>query len=151
MLEHGIDVHALEDYAIRISCQNGYYEIAKMLIEYGADIHVNKDIAFIKSAFYGHYNIVKLLLGTGIDTSAFDLALFWASDNNYYDIVKLIIESSTNIHKEYDRGFINANAVMNGNCDIVKLFIEYGPISIRIMIGFCYMARGKGITMSLNY
>jgi hypothetical protein len=58
----GVDIHAENDEALRLSARNGYLDFVKYLVEHGADIHVKKDMAMELSATHGHLNIVKYLV-----------------------------------------------------------------------------------------
>ena len=50
LLNDGADVHAGNDYAIRLSAKNGYYQVVKLLLENGANVHAQHDYALGLSA-----------------------------------------------------------------------------------------------------
>ena len=50
LLENGANIHADNDYALRISAEMGYLEVVKYLIEKGANIHAEDDESLIYSA-----------------------------------------------------------------------------------------------------
>ena len=39
LLEHGADVHAMEDSALRWASEEGHLEVVRILLEHGADVH----------------------------------------------------------------------------------------------------------------
>jgi ankyrin repeat protein len=61
LLEHGADVHANYDYALKWASHYGHTEIVKLLLEYGADVHVGNDYALRLASEKGHTEVVKLL------------------------------------------------------------------------------------------
>ena len=65
LLEHGVDLHAADDAALREACACGHAEIAQLLIEHGANFHANDDEAIQEATANGHAHIVQLLLQHG--------------------------------------------------------------------------------------
>jgi ankyrin repeat protein len=45
LLEHGANIHAYNDEALRYSALNGHLEMIHYLVEHGANIHVYNDEA----------------------------------------------------------------------------------------------------------
>ena len=44
MIEKGADIHADNNYAIRMAVCNEHLDIVRLLIEKGADIHTDSDL-----------------------------------------------------------------------------------------------------------
>ena len=65
LLEHGVDLHAAHDAALREACACGHAEIAQLLIEHGANVHADDDEAIQEASANGHAHIVQLLLQHG--------------------------------------------------------------------------------------
>ena len=65
LLEHGVDLHAADDAALREACACGHAEIAQLLIEHGANVRANDDEAIQEASANGHAHIVQLLLQHG--------------------------------------------------------------------------------------
>ena len=61
LLSAGADVHAENDYALRLAAVYGHTEILKLLLSAGADIHANNNAALRLAAANGHTDIAKLL------------------------------------------------------------------------------------------
>jgi ankyrin repeat protein len=61
LLKHKIDIHALNEKALREACINGNEEIVKMLLDHGANKHVLDDICFKNAESNNHHNIILLL------------------------------------------------------------------------------------------
>ena len=61
LLEHGADVHAHEDEALKWASMNGHTEVVKLLLEHGADVHACEDEALKSASVRGYVEIVKLL------------------------------------------------------------------------------------------
>jgi ankyrin repeat protein len=62
LLDHGADIHAQNDAALRWSVSNGHLDVVHLLLDHGADIHALNDDALCWSAQGGYLNIVKLFL-----------------------------------------------------------------------------------------
>ncbi|MEK0337885.1 MAG: ankyrin repeat domain-containing protein [Nitrosopumilus sp.] len=90
-IERGVDIHALDDWALRWASQYGRYDIVALLLENGADVHVVVDLPLRWASEMGQYDIVEILLKHGANVHADnDYALRWASENGHYDIVELL-------------------------------------------------------------
>ena len=64
-LQHGADIYASYDYALRKAAEKGHTETVKVLLDSGARIHANDDSALYLAAWKGHTETVKLLLAYG--------------------------------------------------------------------------------------
>lgn len=62
LLKHKIDIHALNEKALREACINGNEEIVKMLLDHGANKHVLDDICFKNAESNNHLNIIYYLI-----------------------------------------------------------------------------------------
>src|SRR3989344_4836464 len=98
LLEHGADIHANNDLALRSSAQNGHLPVVQFLLEQGADIHADNDLALRWSACYGHLSVVQFLLEQGADIHAKnDCALRWSAENRHLAIVQYLLEHGAKI------------------------------------------------------
>jgi ankyrin repeat protein len=61
LLDHGFDMRAGNDAALREACARGHADIAQFLIERGADMHAEDDEAMHEASTNGHHHIVLLL------------------------------------------------------------------------------------------
>ncbi len=61
----GADIHAQDNYALRLSAYNGHLSVIKYLIEMGANIHANDDEALITSSENGYLPVIKLFNRNG--------------------------------------------------------------------------------------
>jgi len=85
------NIHYGDDWPLKNACDNGYYEITKLLIDNGANVHHFSDYALRHASFHGYYKIVKLLLDAGADVhAANDEPLRWARGERHTEIVKLL-------------------------------------------------------------
>ena len=62
LISQGADIHAKNDYALRLSAEKGYLEIVQYLVNNGANIHAQDDETLRFSAYYGHLDVVKYFL-----------------------------------------------------------------------------------------
>jgi ankyrin repeat protein len=69
----GVDIHAHNEWSLRISAKRNHLETLKYLIEKGADIHADKDSALRDSVGEGHTEIMKYLIENGADISVLEL------------------------------------------------------------------------------
>ena len=63
----GVDIHALDDYAVRNASQNGHLDVVKYLISVGANIYASNNYAVRWASANGHLNIVEYLLELGAE------------------------------------------------------------------------------------
>ena len=90
-VKRGADVHAFNDYPLRMASMKGFYNIAKYLIEKGANVYSAHNSPLQLASEHGHIKIVKLLLDNGVDVHAEnDRALRWASENGHVEVVKVL-------------------------------------------------------------
>ena len=61
LIKEGADVHARDDYALRLASEYGHLETAKFLIENGADVHARDDEALRWASERGHLEVIKYL------------------------------------------------------------------------------------------
>jgi Ankyrin repeats (3 copies) len=70
LLEHGVDMRAGKDAALREACAGGHADIAQFLIDRGADVHAEDDEAIKEAYANGHHHIVLLLAQHGANLPA---------------------------------------------------------------------------------
>lgn len=96
LIEQSTGIH---NYTLCHACVFGSLDVVKCLVEHGADIHADNDHALRVASDYGHLEIVEYLVEQGADIHAdADYALRIASENGYLDIVKCLVEHGANIH-----------------------------------------------------
>jgi ankyrin repeat protein len=62
LLNAGANVHAINNYAIRLASSNGYTGVVQLLLNVGAKVHAGDDEAIRWARRNGHTEIVHLLL-----------------------------------------------------------------------------------------
>ena len=60
-VQQGADIHANNDYALRVDAENGYLSVVTYLVQLGADIHAFYDWALCCAADNGHTDVVEYL------------------------------------------------------------------------------------------
>ena len=87
----GADIHANDDWSLRVASENGRLEVVKYLVERGADIHARYDWP-LRVAIYGkHLEVVKYLIKNGGNIYAMDdEALKWASKHEDLEVAKYL-------------------------------------------------------------
>ena len=152
-LQHGADIHANHDGALRLAAGNGYTDTVKVLLDRGADIHAYDELALRWAAKYAlelpsgrpqaalrpgakpsqaepsraktHAETVKLLLDRGADIHAEDdQALLNAAENGNTEIVKLLLDRGADIHAVNDAAL--RYTAMKGRTETVKLLLDRG-------------------------
>ena len=78
------------DLPLRISVENGNYNITKLLIDYGATINKNNSIIFLLAIKSRNLDIIKLLSSFGIDKNTLYIAIDCAKINNQNDIIEFL-------------------------------------------------------------
>jgi hypothetical protein len=90
-IQHGADVHADNDGALRWASYNGHLPVVQLLVKHGADVHAGNDEALRMASYYGHLPVVQLLVKHGADVHAGnDEALLWASGNGHLPVVQFL-------------------------------------------------------------
>jgi len=121
----GADVHARDDYALRLASNYGHVEVVQLLLDAGADVHAENDLALRWASGNGHAEVVKLLLGARADVHARDdCALRWASYYGNVEVVKLLLAAGANVHADDDYALRYASG--NGHVEVVKLLLDAG-------------------------
>jgi ankyrin repeat protein len=131
---------------LQIAAQNGYVEIARVLMAHHAETHIasSHDPVSINTPLQlaargGHVDIVKLLVS---DPSVYlddsnggtPTALMYACQNNQKDIVDLLINNGADVERKNKEGKTALDiAQASGNKDIVKLIRNMDKSKNQIM------------------
>lgn len=90
-IDHGIDITAENNKALRTAVVNNKLNSVKLLLENGADIHVNNERCLKESVERGYTEIVKLLLSYGADPTINDNEIVeWADILGMTEILKIL-------------------------------------------------------------
>ena len=164
LYEAGADIHAGNEYVLRLASQNGHFEVVKFLIEKGADIHAEYDYPLRWASKNGHFEIVKFLIEKGADIHALnDWALLYASEKGHLEVVKYLLEKGADIHANNDEAIRWASN--NGHLEVVKYLLEKGadihadddyPLRYASQFGHlevvkCLVEAGADIHANYNY
>jgi len=68
LVEQGADLHAQNDYALRLAAENGHLKVVKYLLEQGANLHTKNDYALRWAAENGQLEVAKYLLKQGANS-----------------------------------------------------------------------------------
>jgi ankyrin repeat protein len=75
------------------AAKNGDDDIISQLIKEGVNIHADEDYALRIASYFGHANVVRVLLAAGADIHAINnYALQWASQKGHVDVVLALAE-----------------------------------------------------------
>ena len=128
LLEQGANLHAGDDYALKLAAINGYLELVKYLLEQGANLHAENDDALRSAAVSGHLEVVKYLLEQGANLHAVnDDALQLAAHNGHLKVVKHLLEQGANLHVV--NNWALRWAAHKGHLNVVKCLLEHGADS----------------------
>jgi ankyrin repeat protein len=133
LLERGYDIKN-DIFSLEHATYDGHMNIVKLLLQYGVNVENN---ALEIASYNGYLDIVKELLKYGANIKYIEnyqfgfnkCALVGASENNYYEIVKLLLEC-TNVNINYKD--INSchtallGALKYNNMRVVNLLIQHG-------------------------
>ena len=123
--QHGANIHANDDYALRLAAMYGHTETVKLLLDHGANIHADNDDALHSAAENGHTETVKVLLDRGARIHALnDLALGLAAQNGHTDTVKVLLDYGADIHAGDDAAL--RYAAKYGHTETVKVLLDRG-------------------------
>ena len=91
LLSQGANIHADDDWALKVSAWGGHLEVVKFLVTQGANIRAGDDEPLRYSARFGHLEIVKFLIAHGANIHArCDEALKNAASGNNNDVWRVL-------------------------------------------------------------
>ncbi len=91
LIENGVDIHSVNDQALRRAAECGHLPVVKYLLENGANINAWDDEALIYASLGGHLSIVEYLLEKGADIHAIDdICLELVSFNEHLSVVEYL-------------------------------------------------------------
>jgi len=115
-LQHGADVHANNDYALRWASMNGHLSVVQFLVQH---VHADNDYALCWASYYGHLPVVQFLVQHGADVHACnDYALRWASNYGHLPVVQFLVQHGADVHAENDDALRCAS--YNGHLAVVQ-------------------------------
>jgi ankyrin repeat protein len=123
--------------ALYLACQEGYHDMAALLISHGADVnkYTRDDIPCVPlhmACQYGHTRVAKLLLRNGANVDAVQTrenitSLCLAIRYLHADIALLLIESGASIHIQNTQGVTALMVAANrGLVDVIKVLVDKG-------------------------
>ena len=139
----GTDVNIKDDdgfTSLYYAAQNGYKEIAELLIEKGADVNVKLESQTAKEYGMGgatplrgavandHKEMAELLIAKGADVNVKEgLGITLLHFANTREIAELLIAKGLDVNAKDAEGWTPLHsAVANGHAEVAKLFIEKG-------------------------
>jgi len=117
LVENGSNITFKSNFSLCLASENGYLDIVQYLVEKGLDI----DEPLLLASEHGHLEVVKYLLKTNVCPSIHS-AIQQASDNNYLDIVQLLLENGADIKKNNYQAI--RNLLRHGHIELVKKLIK---------------------------
>jgi ankyrin repeat protein len=127
LVEQGANIHADDDYALRMSAHYGHLKVVKYLVEQGADIHAKDDEALRWSAENGHLKVVEDLVKLGANIHAQkDHALRLSAFNGHLEVVKYLVEQGADIHAKNEGAL--GECASRGHLECVKYLVGLGAV-----------------------
>jgi Ankyrin repeats (3 copies) len=124
-LRVGVDVHLLDDWALRVASGKGHYDVIRLLLEAGADVHAESDWALRVSSKEGNRLVVDLLLEAGADVHARDdEALQLASYFGHDEVVQVLLDAGADVHARSEWPLSQAS--IRGHHAVVRILLEAG-------------------------
>ena len=109
-IQAGADVHADNDYALRMASMYGYLPVVEVLVKAGADVHAADDEALRYASERGHLPVVEVLVKAGADVHAKnDEALRYASYHGHLPVVEFLVKAGANVHAVDDQALLVAS------------------------------------------
>jgi ankyrin repeat protein len=153
LLSHGADPNICSDDGdtpLMLAVRNEAIEIVQMLIDYSADVNAHrkspfgdKETPLLLACKYGFTYITKLLLQHNVDVNAQskkrDTALIWASRNNHFEVIKLLLThaaATINVNIQGSNGEIPLiYFCQKNNIEMVKLLLTHGADARIVPVG----------------
>ena len=125
LIDSGANIHARNEYPLRLACERGHRNIVQYVIGCGADVNADCNAAFRAACYNGHLDVARLLQENGADLhSGNECALRDACFNGNREVVKFLVDNGADIHACNDYAFIWA--CYRGNLEIVKYLVSKG-------------------------
>ncbi len=98
LIEVGADIHADNEYVLKLACEKNCLTLVKFLITKGADIHINNDEPMKIACTEGNVEIVKYFREICVDTCMENhILLRTAIKKNNYRLVRYLLNENINI------------------------------------------------------
>ncbi|MBF0442680.1 MAG: ankyrin repeat domain-containing protein [Oligoflexales bacterium] len=126
LIDKRFDLHAINECLCWASA-NGHIDTVKLLLKKGANVHAKNEYSLRMGSRNGHYEVVKLLLAWGANIRALDeedaRIISLASANCQFEVVKTLLGHDANFNstEEYALGRAKEKAYF----DILELFKRY--------------------------
>ena len=115
----------------KLVCNEGYIDILKPLLDQ-IDLTIDDNHAIRWACENGHFEVVKLLLNLpaerGVDPSAdYNYAIQFSSENGHLDVVKLLLKlpSERGVDPTVNNNWAIRLAIQNGHLEVVKVLKEH--------------------------
>jgi ankyrin repeat protein len=92
LISIGVDVHVLNDLAIKVAIQYNRLDAARYLVEHGADIHNDTYFCFLQTCMNGHLKMLKYLISVGVRIhDYYKFAVLTASRYGQLNIIRYLV------------------------------------------------------------
>jgi ankyrin repeat protein len=129
LINNGANIHANDEYALRVCAKNDLLDIVKYLIANGADIHAGNESALSISIMRSHLYIIKYLIEEKYVNKYMILLL--SIEYNKLDILKYLVRKGININANTNEAL--CHSIKYGNGDIIKYIAKQSINSGRII------------------
>ena len=130
--QYRVDIHANDDYAFQLSCENGHLAVAQWLYSLGGVyIHADGECPFEMSCKNGHLALAQWLYSTGeIDIHAnHECGFTWSCQNGHLTIAQWLYSiGGVDIHVSDEHPFRIACA--NGHLAVAQWLYSLGNVDI---------------------
>lgn len=128
-LDEGADIHCAEDYALVITCSEGYTQAVQFLINHGANVTARNGEPLFVAIKFNRESIVELLLQHGALCTDYLLSIAVRIGNPI--IVNLLLAQKKATLSRDDILY----TTFQNNDDLQKIFVDYGadPIDTDMM------------------
>ena len=94
LVNYGADIHARNEYPLRVASKNNSFWLIKYLLENGANVRTHNDYPLRTISRYGFEEHVKVLLEHGANVSALTKDdLLHIIMNAHFEVIKLLLDS----------------------------------------------------------
>jgi len=126
-IEHGADVHYLDNQAIKTAANNGDIELVALLIKQGANINSNGS-ALCFAVEHGHVGIVRLLLDNGAHVNRREHQPLTVAakigDAKSVKMARMLIDAGADVNAEGGKAM--AGCGFSGSVEIARMLVDSG-------------------------
>jgi ankyrin repeat protein len=161
LIERCVNIHSIDDAALRYAAEGNHMAVIKCLINNGADIHAMNDDALRRAVANNHTDIISYLIECGANYKQLGQIYYMIGDDISTglltsDDMKFHFTDARNVPKVLDQGDFIAEIIVPKHVKLLEIapgkwasnmILSGKQVRLWNITGFCYLA-DQGITIN---